>query len=619
MPTLPDRQLCRRISSACALLFVFTSTAPQIALAASDSVDLAKLEGWDIVVASEPSASEAYAAEELQRFLGEATGRKIPVVKTADGDEHHFFVGPSAAHTESNVAFSVDSLGEEDLRIVIRDGNIAIAGGPPRGTLYGVYVFLEDYVGVRFLTHDHTHVPPVGVWRVVGPIDRTHRPTFAMRWSYYGEINRRPVFAARTRTNTVSNDAKLGGKTGLQNINHSFARQIPTATYGEENPEYFALVGGKRLASVKSDSYGSEPCLTNPDVRGIITEAVLREIDGRPQLANVSVSQNDNNKYCRCESCAELDAREGTPMGSLLTLVNSVADAVAAKGSDVKVGTLAYWYTRHPPKHLRPRPNVQIQLCSIECCILHPIDDPSCPKNVEFCRDMRDWGAICDNVSIWNYNTNFTNYLLPCPNLRSIERNVRFFAANGAKGVFMQAAGNAWGAELSELRNYVISRLLWDPTQQGERLIDEFLALHYGKAAPAIRRYVDLVHDTAQASGKHRNCFGRGAADYGIDLSVTPRALALFEDALAAAESDEIIRRVERASISVYRLAIDPVWYASDPKTVNADTLAAARPHIERFLELCEKHGVDRAQEHKPFATDKARLEALLRVDESTN
>ena len=90
-------------------------------------------------------------------------------------------------------------------------------------------------------------------------------------------------------------------------------------------------------------------------------------------------------------------------MGSLLTFVNAVADAVAQKHPDVKVGTLSYWYSRRPPATIKPRPNVQIQLCSIECCLIHPINDPECPRNVAFCRDMQQWGTICDQIYICAY------------------------------------------------------------------------------------------------------------------------------------------------------------------------------------------------------------------------
>jgi len=576
-------------------------------------VDLAALEGWDIVLDGKASPGVVYAAEEFQGLFEKASGKKLPILRKADRPDHHVFIGPGGPMEKSNVGFQVKDYGPEDLRIIIRDGNIAIAGGHPRGTLYGVYTFLEDYLGVRFLTADHTHVPPVGPWKVVGPIDRFYHPPLAMRWSYYGEINRNPPFAARMRVNTVTGDARLGGRTGITNISHSFYRQIPSQKYGGEHPEYYCLIDGKRRAIVKNDGYENEPCLTNPEVLKIVTGAVLKEIEAHPQNENVSVSQNDNNKYCRCEKCAAIDSREGTPMGSLLTFVNAVADEVAKKHPGIQVGTLSYWYTRRPPKTLKPGPNVQIQLCSIECCLIHPIADPGCPQNVEFCRDLQNWGKICKNISIWNYNTNFTNYLLPCPNLRVIEPNVRFFVANNARGIFMQAAGNAMSAELSDLRNYMMSNLIWDPGRSGEELMDEFLKLHYGRAAPRIRDYIDLIQDAAASSGLHRNCFAGRASQYGIGESIASPALALFQEALNLAESDAVKRRVEKASIAAYRLAIEPVWNAKNPSRVKPELLEKMRPLIKRFLELCERHGVDRAAEHVAYSSARERLRSLLK------
>ena len=110
---------------------------------------------------------------------------------------------------------------------------------------------------------------------------------------------------------------------------------------------------------------------------------------------------------------------------------------------------------------------------------------------------MEDWGKRTDNIQIWHYNTNFRNYLLPFPNLRTIEANVRYFAAQGAQGVFMQAAGDTLAGEFSDLRTYLISNLLWDPDRSGKQLLNEFITLHYGLAAPALRRYIDVIHDTA--------------------------------------------------------------------------------------------------------------------------
>jgi len=112
-------------------------------------VDLASLGDWDIVVAEDALPSEKYAAEELQQHVALATGHTLPVFTCSDRPDRHVFVDPSKAMCEGELGFAVDDFGPEDLRIVIRDGNIAIVGGRPRGTLYGVYTFLDHITGTR--------------------------------------------------------------------------------------------------------------------------------------------------------------------------------------------------------------------------------------------------------------------------------------------------------------------------------------------------------------------------------------------------------------------------------------------------------------------------------------
>ena len=570
-------------------------------------VDLAQLGGWDIVVADDAIPSEKYAAEEFQKLFSQASGVKLPIVTAVDRPDRHVFVGSSQAMRSSNVGFSIENFGDEDLRIVIRDGNIAIAGGRPRGTLYGVYTFLEDYLGVRFLTVDHTHVPPVGDWRVVGPVDRFYHPPMSFRWSAYAEMDNSifvknggrtdvPYFAARLRCNTVTHQDKLGGTTGIVLFNHSLYRYVPTKVYGKEHPEYFALVDGKRRSQAKNDAQETELCFTNPDVLRIVTKAVLDQLAANPQQQSVSLSQGDGGWYCRCPACSAINEREESPMGSLLTLVNAVADEVAKKYPRVKVGTLAYYFSQKPPKTIKPRPNVIIQLTSHDCSITDPIRDSDYEETVKFRRDLQGWGRIANHINLWYYNTKFGTYLLPIPNIRVLEPNIRFFVANNIKGIFMQGAYNALGANLSDLRNYVTSRLLWDPNQSGQQLMDEFLDLHYGKAAPPIRRYINVLHDSAESKGIQEAWWGR-AKDYGIDESVIRAGLEAFPQAMQLAENDVVPARVEKLSICAHMAALEEaltwVWYPRSGKglPVPVDVARRTRPHFRKFFELCKKHG----------------------------
>ncbi len=481
---------------------------------------------WKILVAEDATPSERYAAGELQGFLEQAADVRLPIVGDNSRRGNCIFVGPGAVRRAGEMAFDIGGFGPEDLRVIIREEGIAIAGGRPRGTLYGVYTFLEDVVGVRFLTPDHTYVPKLVDRSCLPLMDKTYRPPFRFRWSYFGEIAEDHVFATRMRTNTVQTEEHLGNKTPLGLVNHTFGRLMPWAKYGKKHPEYYNETDGERPRDIWNDQYdpGVQLCTTNPDVVRIVTNAVLKDLAANPGAGNISVSQNDNSQKCECERCRAVDEQEGSHMGSLLMLVNAVADAVSKSHPGVMVGTLAYDYTRKPPTTIRPRPNVQIQLCSIECCQTHPIDDPGCPKNPAFCEDLRSWGKICDNVYVWTYVTNFHNYLIPCPNLRALGHNIRFFRANNVKGLFMQ--GPASGAELGGLRNYIISNMIWDPTMNENALMDEFLALHYGRAANFVKRYIDLVHDAAQKKGQHRNCFGT-AAEHGLSADLGREGLGM--------------------------------------------------------------------------------------------
>jgi Domain of unknown function (DUF4838) len=556
----------------------------------------AQMKDWTVIVADDAIPSERFAAEEFQSLFCQLTGHELALAPVSPNAAHAIYIGPGAAAAAPGIAFDAAGMGEEALRIRVDGKNIAIAGGRPRGTLYGVYEFFERYCGVRFLTSDHVYFPDAASRAPLRPVDFTYDPPFSFRWSYYKANADHPEFAARLHVNTVTHEDRLGGSTGQTLIGHSYARWITPEKYGRTHPEYFALVGGERKCTIPVQA--TEPCVSNPEVVDIITRCVLEEIAANPGMENIAVSQNDNDGYCRCPRCEAINQREGTPMGANLALVNAVAERVERVYPKVKVGTLAYWYTRKAPKSIKPRPNVQIQLCSIECCELHPIDDPDCPKNVEFCNDVMDWKAISDNVWIWNYNTNFSYYDLPFPNLRVIGPNVRFFRDNHAKGVFMQANAMGDAGEMCDLRNYLMARTLWNPDQESWPLVEEFCNLHYENAAPVILEYLKGIHENAEVHGNHPNC---GA--FPVELGLTPESVAkgfdLFQQALALAPNDTVRARVEMASIPAYRAVI--VANGRPWKNVNGivkrdlpERLASVIPD---YIALCKKYNMSYVSE----------------------
>ncbi len=541
------------------------------------NLSVSVMRNWRIIISDDATASERYAAEEFQKWFNQATLLALPL---GNADEN------TSKYDGQIFINASDIMDDEEIRITVNKKQIQLSGGVSRGVLYAVYQFLEEIVGLRFLTADNTHIPNASELEI--PCGSyTYTPPFSFRWSYYRENSNHPEFAAKRKVNTVTDAEKLGGKTPQQLINHSFHVLVPYGTYGESHPEYYALVEGKR--DTNTHGGGPQLCVTNPEVIEIAAESAIQRLTDNPNVANISVSQADTAAYCRCEPCEALNETEGTPMGSQLTLVNAVAERIEKAHPDVKVGTLAYWYTRKPPKTVKPRHNVQIQLCSIECCTLHAIDNPDCEQNLAFCADTNAWGKICNDIWIWNYNTNFRSYDLPFPNLRSIGPNVRYFLQNNAKGVFMQANGNGLTGEFSDLRNYLISHLIWNPRLNDQAILTEFVHLHYKAAAPAILKYITFLHDNVEERNLHPRCFP-SPEDVGLDAESSQRVFDYFQEALALAENSEVQTRVEKASIPAYK-AMLVAGGDIEPKR--------RRTLIAEYIALCNRHGLTHTAEHQ--------------------
>ncbi|MDA0841592.1 MAG: DUF4838 domain-containing protein [Planctomycetota bacterium] len=451
-----------------------------------------------IVRPAKSSPSQIYAGEELQTFFKQITGYELPVVTDAGGLPAKSILlgwtGHSAAIAEK---VDLELLADDGFSLQTKGDHLLIVGGPVRGTLYGVYEFLEKYGGCRWFTKTHSVIPERKTWKL-SPLNETRLPAFAMREPFWW-----PMFdgnlAARNKANgnRMELTEKHGGKVrfGKHMFVHTFNHLLSPGKYFKEHPEYFSEINGVRTAE------RSQLCLTNTDVLRIVTEAVLRDIREDPTAKLFSVSQNDWDGHCTCKPCLEIDTREGSPSGTMIQFVNQVAEAAEKEFPNVWIETLAYQYTRHPPKTLRPRHNVVPRLCSIECDFSLPLDVSPFPQNVKFVEDIKGWAVITDKLFIWDYTTNFGHYVGPHPNFNCLQGNVKFFRENHVVGLFEQGNYQSPHGEFAELRAWVLARLLWNPDQDIEALYDDFFRGYYGPAAKPIRNYFDQLQALTKDPG----------------------------------------------------------------------------------------------------------------------
>ena len=311
-------------------------------------------------------------------------------------------------------------------------------------------------------------------------------------------------------------------------------------------------------------------------------ERVRQWIKDHPDSNIISVSQNDTGKWCQCEPCKTLDDAEGSPSASMIRFVNAIAEAIEKDHPHVRIDTLAYQYTRKPPKNLRPRPNVIVRLCSIECCFAHPLETCPSSQNIRFREDIKAWEPVAPLLYVWDYTPNFSHYQQPFPNFASLQANVQFFSRHGVKGLFEQGNYSAGGGgEMGPLRAYVLAKLLWKPDTDVKRHIDEFLPAYYGQAAPKIQAYLDVTHRPAREKGVHAHIFDPTSAPY-LAAEVLEEGERILNEAEALAENEAVRFRVQVARL--------PVWYVK--LAANRITGEARTELLRRFLTVARKAGI---------------------------
>jgi hypothetical protein len=178
-----------------------------------------------------------------------------------------------------------------------------------------------------------------------------------------------------------------------------------------------------------------------------------------------------------------------------------------------------------------------------------------CEKNQYFVADMNDWRKVAKNIYIWDYTTGFLNYLLPFPNFDVLAANFRYFSQSNVIGILEEGAHDAPWSEFSELKQWLIAKLMWNPNQSVDSLANIFITDYYGKAAPYVKQYYDLckmqvsnnTHFTIKIDW-NSNLYSNQFVDKGAKL--------INQALKASAGNTDEHKRIQRVAAQLYYLKL---------------------------------------------------------------
>ena len=463
---------------------------------------------YQVVITKDASAGIIAAADELVDHLNQATGARFPIMRAdmALSEKQIILRRTQAPETLS------EELGREGFVIRTVGQKLVIAGSTARGTINGVYTFLEDIVGCRWYTPEFTVIPR---WKnlSIPSLNIQKVPVFESRLILArgaGNVD----WAARQRLNTfIQGVGGLGQKRdGTKGIGIKGFKQDPrlvgsyyyavwhvhTLGHGlllaaaefDKHPEYFALVKGKRLRD-------GQPCMTNLELMRLIAEGAQEWIKREPDTQIISISQGDFTNFCECPNCQAAYEKYGKS-GLYMRFVNQVAEEIGKNYPDMLVDTLAYQFTREPPKDMTMNKNVVIRYAPYVACIYHAYDGCGVNNVQGIYTDLVKWVKMSERVWVWSYVIP-DHPLHPIPVISCMSRQFKRMRDAGVKGHLIEAVANGRQGLISggllDLQWYLYAKLMWDPDYDVQKGIEEFARDNYGAAAPQIVSYVKMIND----------------------------------------------------------------------------------------------------------------------------
>ena len=537
----------------------------------------------EIVIASNAPETTRFAAKELQSFLSRIFGKEIPVVNQVSKNKVSFILGVN----EWSKAAKLDTAKlVRDSFLIRTDGpQIYIAGldDPKekpeqtiqkggvwsqlyeRGTLFGVYDFLERVAGVRmYFPGELGTIVPKNDQLVIPEMNIFDRPDFTQRkvstyWDgeyFEGENRHATINPAKTL-----NNYRLRLETEYIPCCHGTNSFQYIQRFGKTHPEYFALQSNGNRSNDPSVQHGGQLCYTSgvveemyqdvrsylkgekADVRGIpATGWNAKGYHWGPNTSKgvyVDIMPQDSFTGCKCEKCQAAYKKDDPHYATELIWGNtvSIANRLKKEGIPGYITMMAYRPYRRVPAVDIPD-NLLVMVAETG-----PWSKGNPAQKELDNAEIKEWTKkLGHKVWIWNYVNKGSTLTMPGVPQMSPRAYGEYYKelAPWIFGAFAESESDRF--LYNYLNYFIFSKVAWDNKADVNALLDEHYRLMFGKAAPVMKKFYEQLEDNwvGKIAGRTVDTplgpVGAPPSDYDLWNKIySPEALAAMDTELKKA------------------------------------------------------------------------------------
>jgi len=483
-----------------------------------------------IVTADNPTSAAQQGAEDLQMWLRKSSAAIVPIKTereiSKEGNEALILVGDSKRVRKLGI--HPDKFGLEEIIVRTYPGVLVIVGDDERpdghkleGTVFAVDIFAEEILGVKLLWPGELgEIVPQRSTIEVNAVDIRQKPILVDRHmvnSGYNPVTHPKLDALGWDRETYRHFQEISrlwfrfhriGGSYYGSFGHAFGDYWER--FHREHPDWFALQpdGTRDNSQPEHALYESHRlCISNPGLIEQVAKDCMEKLKNNPTLDAVSVSPNDggDQTFCLCPNCESWDAAEGDtiymrskqgriPHVSLtdrfVRFYSKIAEIVEKEYPDRNIGAYAYHHYVNAPIHAKLHPSVVIGFVPGMKMYQNDAEREQVRSN------WLQWSQAAQKLFL-RPNSLMALHALPTNYVHRLGEDMQFFTNH--KMLFARYDCNFHHWATNGLNYYVLARLLWDPYQNVNEVVDEFCTVGFGPAARTIRRYFDEIERITRA------------------------------------------------------------------------------------------------------------------------
>ncbi len=518
-----------------------------------------------ILIPNNAERGELLGAENIQKYIYSSTGCMLEIKTDGDSSitisDKFLSLGLTTMYNESGLNLDTTNLGD-GFFIKEKDGNFYFIGGIKlKDYLYASQDFLKVAIGYEaYHLNEETYEYKADVY--LPSIDIEIEAAFDRRSFFSHEIifSESPsTYQDLIRYDDVNWTKEGGG--------HTIFVFLPTATYYNDHKNWYTGTSGS-----------DQLCWSQQDMIEEMTKKVIEAVKATKKATNVMIGQNDGRNWCSCVDCTASYNKYGVNSAVLIKGLNKIAKDLKAyldanePGRDVIVTTFAYTSTADAPvkrdsngnyvaidSSVICEPNVGVRIAPYDADYSRSFEHE---LNETFGASFKGWSAVCQNINVWNYNTNFNFLQIPFCNWNTIKDNYIFMKENNVSQVMEQSFGKQNG--FSELRIWLMSEYQYNLELNMVDLMNDFFKDYYKDAGnwmqkffEETRQWYNVIED--MYSVINGTCYARyGSVTDAFPLAVIERWESYVEKAYEEIEYikaidldyyNEIYGRIEKETV----------------------------------------------------------------------